>query len=152
MKSVSYLSAPPPPRYRQHPPPPRHCWSGARLPQTAGSPPPGCLRGAGRRRSWRRWTSGSWLSPVRQATGSSCHGAGWRGQTMIRKKALTYLVLEVHIHRPVSLPPTTLSRANNSSLSGIKMCDAEWTISSTGVWWLPSTWVLTPIRQFAVPF
>lgn len=61
----AYLSARPPPRYRLHHPPQRRCWSWARLPQTAGSPPPGCLRGACRRRSWRRWTSGSWLSPVR---------------------------------------------------------------------------------------
>lgn len=51
-----YLSAPAPFQYQLQPVPPRCCcwWSGARLPQTAGSPPPACRRGAGRRRSWRR--------------------------------------------------------------------------------------------------
>lgn len=67
----AYLWAPPPPR---RPQPlllpllhrrrhlrlrfPRRRWPVARLPRTAGSPPPGCLRGAA-----PPWTSGSWLSP-----------------------------------------------------------------------------------------
>lgn len=66
----AYLSAPPPPpppRHRRSPPPPppplRRCGSEDRLPRTAGSPPPASLTGCARRRSWRRWTSGSWWSP-----------------------------------------------------------------------------------------
>lgn len=47
----SYLSAPAPRRNLRQP---RRCRSGARPPQTAGSPPPGCPMGAGRRRFWKR--------------------------------------------------------------------------------------------------
>lgn len=44
----------------------------------------------------------------------------------------------------ITSPPPTMSWANSRSLSGDQMCNAEWTITSTGVCCLPRTWVLKP--------
>lgn len=119
VRASPYLWAPPPPRRPQHRTPPLRCSSGARLPRTAGSPPPGCLRGTGRRRSWRRWTSGSWLSPVRQATALLATLRGDAdGQNGNSAGALASVGKVVHLLSVVTSPPTTMSRANSRSVSG----------------------------------
>lgn len=61
-----------------------------------------------------------WLMVVAGETsdGSSCHGAGWRWRTKTVRNALASLVAVVHLHRLVSLPPSTLSGASNRFLSG----------------------------------
>lgn len=82
----AYLSAPPPPpppppHRRPSPPSPplRRCRSEDRLPRTAGSPPPASLTGCARRRSWRRWTSGSWWSPSQPLSLQTWWDRGRRG-------------------------------------------------------------------------
>lgn len=143
----SYLSAPPPPLPRRLPPSPRRCCSEVRPPRTAGSPRPGCRWGAGRRRSWRPWTSGSWLSTGRQA--SSLLLATVRSDTLRQKQTdKTHPRLcNVAVHCNVELKLLYHEQVKRS-LSGCWRCNAEWSISSTGVCRQPRTWVLMPTIFF----